>query len=552
MTTQGDQRCHNHTEGYCFACSGKPNQRARNEPHDEARDGCVSWAARRSSPAECDDRKKKRFPQTAVSGIFSTGPGAPGTGEVVGWKLARRQANADSDRTDTKGPAAGTASVVENNSKNGQLAVSCENRCVMNSYASSQCHVGSQVVRTDSGRRSLASFSLRTSSSHQLSDISTQGLSQPARCRETEGVTSKPYAHVLPQGQTLDTGVYSVSSCNATQDSHVLTGAGLPMSEAAFAEHIACSSIGFQPESFRKYWNDSCRGDDEGGKWISATDTCLAGSADSSSASMILKSLQHPEDSNSSTPSLTAARACTDFRSPRREGCADGTTQESFNRQSGSTVREDGLQDDQTVPKSGADCGQPAGYNPKNLLGPDPFHSLVNQSADGQGKQAEGKQTDGAGQAPHDWIPLSTFTLYNPHSNAIPDLPPADCSKESRLVQCYSVNVAASTDGQHSPQKQTPEYGVVENAAAVGENASRKSSTVDDSQLSAGVEQGSGGEVPGVGAVGAGGGGPKESGAVSGSSRTEATVSSTEGGRKTGSKDRILEEISAWFSDNAG
>ena len=82
-----------------------------------------------------------------------------------------------------------------------------------------------------------------------------------------------------------------------------------------------------------------------------------------------------------------------------------------------------------------------------------------------------------------------------------------------------------------------------------------KSSTSASPDESRGVGLG-----PGLGdeAHGVAGGGQVESAAAavaSGSwveSCTASLSATAEGGRKTGRKDRILEEISAWFSDNAG
>ena len=610
---QGDQRCDATREGYCCTCPGKPNQHAKKAARDESRDGCGPWAGQRSVPAGRGGQQQV-FPQSSVPGIFYTSPGALGTGEGFGWKLARRQVNAGLDRTAVD---ARQSSVADS----GQPAVSSAGRCVVNSYASSQCHVASQAVHSemsDSGSKSLAGCSPRSSiSTTHLSHSFAQEFARPSRCPETEGITPKPYSHVLPQGQAAntqvfsvnschvtpdskgladtqadtpsschatqnslgladrqvdslcsrlatqdstgltdkqvcslcschatqdgtglaDTQVYSLSPCHATPESKGLAGARLPMTEAAFAEQIACSSIGFQPESFHKYWNDSSREDDEGGKWEAATETCFPGSADGSSTSVLLKSLQLPQDVNS-TALPSSAHACPDNRSPGKKRCVDCTTGESFNLQSGNNPRGAVLQNEQAVMEKEADYGTPTGFNPPNLVGPGPFKNSAKSSAHCEGRRVEDKQTDRAGQVPHNWIPLSTFTLHCPPGSATPDLPPADCKQESRLVQCYSVNVAASTGGQ-----QAADYGVTEPDAAGLANPNLKSCALDDSRLSSVVGLGVGSEALGAGTAATGGG--LES-AVSG-----ATTDATDG-RKTARKDRILEEISAWFIDNHG
>ena len=166
-----------------------------------------------------------------------------------------------------------------------------------------------------------------------------------------------------------------------------------------------------------------------------------------------------------------------------------------------------------------------------------------------------------ASQVPHSWIPLSTFTFHCPHADAPPQPPHPDCSKESRLVQCYSVNVQGGSVDKSSlsPQKQTAEYGVA--AESCGEKNAHglkpSTSASADESRGVGVGPGLGDEVHGVA-----GGGQVESAAaaaaVASGPRVESCTASSssssaaEGGRKTGHKDRILEEISAWFSDNAG
>ena len=131
-------------------------------------------------------------------------------------------------------------------------------------------------------------------------------------------------------------------------------------------------------------------------------------------------------------------------------------------------------------------------------------------------------------------------------------------------MQCYSVNAQGGSVDKSSlsPQKETAEYPGVATESCGEKNAhGLKSSTSASPEESRGVGLG-----PGLGdeVHGVAGGGQVESAAAaaaaaavaaSGSRVESCTASSSataEGGRKTGRKDRILEEISAWFSDNAG
>jgi hypothetical protein len=256
------------------------------------------------------------------------------------------------------------------------------------------------------------------------------------------------------------------------------------MTEAAFAEQIACSSC-FQPDSFPSYWNSN---DNLSGGVVEWSRDDGSGEIAGLSGSMLFKSFQALEDAANAS-SYASDRHCSRKDAPRRS-----QPQYSILRKPSESQNEKGS-------NSAFDTGATS-YGNRPFLGG--YRSTLRDDSPAN------KQTSS------EWNPIASI-MHKYKSNSSGGAEENCSSSACDSKSCVDRKSPSSLSGSSSPDS--------------GSISPPTDDKQDRSSFPATSE-------PSCDSFG-------DSSKACGSAETK-------GERKSAQKERILEEISAWFSDNQG